>query len=242
MNYTLENLPDSGQNPIIYFDIEVAGKQLGRIYIKLYRDVFPAGVENFVQIAAGSTYKTQLKGCGKSKFVKQIQRSYADSIFYHKAYNRYMVSGDIYTNNGDNAGTIFNDKPIPADFGPEYITHDKRGIVSLVPFQGNDSDELFYDSTFMITLADNMQELDEEQIAIGYVCEGLDILEQVNETMVPFAGRSYPEAKISRSGIHQSTRPHRRPRAIVESLCVQKPRKRKPGCPNSHPRCQSIRK
>ncbi|CAH6421648.1 Cyclophilin type peptidyl-prolyl cis-trans isomerase/CLD [uncultured virus] len=258
MDIDLENPPDSGQNPIVYFDIAANSQSLGRIHIKLFRDVFPAGVENFVLIAAGVTYRIQTKGCGKGKFMKETQRSYTGCKFFHKVFEKYVVSGDIYTNTGQTAGTIYDDKPIPADVGPEYIPHESRGLVSLVPFEDETTGELMYDSTFMITLdcarpSNGLSMLDEGQIVIGYICEGIEVLDRINEVLVPFAGRNYPELSISLSGVSKSERPHRQPRDAILALCEQTlpvhgalcplrlPGRRRTTAP-SHPRCQTRRR
>ena len=259
MDYDLEDIPDSGQNPIVYFDIAAGATSLGRIHIKLFRDVFPAGVENFVLIAAGLTYRIQTKGCGKGKFVKETQRTYTGCKFFHKVFETYVVSGDIYTNTGQTAGSIYDDRPIPAALGPEYIPHEGRGLVSLVPFTDEATGELMYDSTFMITLdcakpSNGLGELDESQIVIGYICEGIDVLDRINECLVPFAGRNYPEITISLSGVSKSERPHRQARATIAALCEQGlpvrealwsasglPGRRRTTAP-SHPRCQTRRR
>src|SRR5581483_4685911 len=110
MNYTLTDLPDSGNNPIVYMDISLKGTDIGRLYIKLFRDVFPAGVENFARIASGKTYRIIQKGAGQYKYKKEIRRTYEGCRFYKFLYNNYIISGDIYTNDGKNAGTIYNDQ------------------------------------------------------------------------------------------------------------------------------------
>lgn len=203
MNYSLTDLPDSGKNPVVYMDISLKGEIFGRIYIRLFRDVFPAGVENFVKIASGKTYKIIKKGNGRYKYSKEIRRTYEDSKFFHFLHNNYMISGDIYHNDGTGAGTIYCDQPIPVDSGEYYYPHDSKGLVSLVPFRDETTGKLFYDSTFMITL-DNvkptnvLQDLDSDQIVIGQVYSGIDVLDRMNKLIKPYARRTYPEFTISK--------------------------------------------
>jgi cyclophilin family peptidyl-prolyl cis-trans isomerase len=219
MNYSLTDLPDSGNNPIVYMDISLKGELLGRIFIRLFRDVFPAGVENFIRIASGKTYKIIKKGNGIYNYTKQINRSYNGSKFFNLKYNNYIVAGDIYNNDGSNAGTIYNDKPIPADFGEFYYPHESKGLISLIPFRDEESKQLFYDSTFMITL-DNIKptnvlnDLDKDQIVIGQVYSGLDVLNKMNELIKPFAGRKYPEFVISKSDSYHTRNSSRRLRPL----------------------------
>lgn len=209
MNYQLSDIPDSGPYPLVYMDIGLQGKIIGRIYIRLFRDVFPAGVENFVKIAAGVTYKVEKKGFGNNKYKKEQRRTYEKCKFFNMLHNNYIVSGDIYRNNGTDAGTIYCDEPIPAMFGDYYFPHEKKGLVSLVPYFDEDSGEIFYDSTFMITLDDSkphnsLNDMDKDQIVIGQVYNGFDVLDKMNNLIKPYARRKYPQFTIEKSGIYQS--------------------------------------
>ena len=219
MNYTLTDLPDSGKNPIVYMDISLKGDVLGRIHIRLFRDVFPAGVENFVRIAGGRTYRVVKKGMGQYKYKREMRRTYEGSKFFHFLHNNYIISGDIYNNNGTNAGTIYEDNPIPADFGEFFYPHETKGLVSLVPYYDETTGQLLYDSTFMITL-DNakptniLQDLDKDQIVIGQITSGFDVLDKMNELIKPYAGRKYPEFIISKSDVYRNTNSNRRIRPM----------------------------
>ena len=218
MNYSLEEIPDSGKNPIVWMDIVIKEEVIGRIYIRLFRDVFPAGVENFVRIAGGKTIRTERKGQGKYKYVREVVRTYSECKFFNFSHGNYVVSGDIYSNNGSRAGTIFFDQPIPAMFGDHFYQHDLKGLISLVPFQDEVTGELFYDSTFMITL-DNVRpsnilnDLNKDQLVIGQIYQGMEIIDKINTLIFPFAGRKYPDIQIGNCGTHRtstSDRLHRR--------------------------------
>lgn len=219
MNYSLTDLPDSGKNPMVFLDISLKGESLGRIQIRLFREVFPAGVENFYKIASGRTYKVEKKGMGKYKYKKEIKRTFEGCKFFNFLYNNYLVSGDIYNNNGTTAGTIYCDQPIPADFGDYYYPHEAKGLVSLVPFKDDATGKIFYDSTFMITL-DNIKpsnilhDLDKDQIVIGQISSGMDILDKMNELIKPYAGRKYPDFIISKCGVYHANICNRRFRPI----------------------------
>lgn len=208
MDYFLHDLPDSGKNPVICMDISLKGEILGRILIRLFRDVFPAGVENFIKIAGGQTYKYIPKGFGNYKYTKEVRRTYEGCKFFHFLYNNYLVCGDIYKNDGTSAGTIYCDEPIPADFGDFYYPHQTKGMVSLVPFRDEATDQLFYDSTFMITLDDMkpsnvLGDLDDDQIVIGQIYSGLDLLDRMNQMIKPYAGRKYPVFVVEKCGVYR---------------------------------------
>lgn len=220
MNYSLYNIPYSGERPIVFMDLTINDVPVGRIHIKLFREVFPAAVENFVKIAEGNTYRSERRGVARHRFVKETRRTYADTIFHSNSYNNYLTAGDIYNNTGANAGTIYSDFPIP-DYRSEYFyPHERKGMISLVPFlvraESTEGDKLYFDSTFMILLndinptnAELYQGLDAENVVIGYVYSGLDVLDRINDTLAPLAGRTYPRIGISASGTNQSASPKR---------------------------------
>lgn len=214
MNFSQEDPPNSGNEPLVYMDINSNEKFIGRIYIKLFRDVFPLGVENFVNIIAGKTTRVEKKNYGNKYINKNTLRSYKGCKFYKSNFDKYMISGDIYNNDGKNAGTIYNDKPIPPDFGEYFYHHNSIGLVSLVPYLDNNNTDIYYDSTFMITLADNkiINELDDNQIVIGIIYDGLSIIEKINQSLRPFAGKKYPEYVINNCGVirkskHRNNKP-----------------------------------
>ena len=98
MDYTLTDLPNSGERPIVFMDISINDELAGRIYIKLFRDVFPAGVENFIKIAEGNTYRIIKKGVGPYQYEKHTRRSYDDNKFFNHMLiinNMFMIS-NIY--------------------------------------------------------------------------------------------------------------------------------------------------
>ena len=43
MNYCIDDLPES-YNTVVFFEISLKEECIGKILIRLYRDVFPAGV------------------------------------------------------------------------------------------------------------------------------------------------------------------------------------------------------
>src|SRR5271169_6423974 len=219
MNYSLCDLPDSGDNPVVFMDITLKGESLGRIFIRLFREVFPAGVENFVRIATGKTYRVVKKEIGKYKYKKEVRRTYEGTKSFSFLYNNYIVGGDIYTNNGKSAGTIYCDKPIPPCFGEYFFPHDTKGLISLVPFKDEESGQLFFDSTFMITLDDvkpsnNLTELNCDQVVIGQIYNGLEVITKMNELIFPYAGRRYPEFIIGECGVYKKINFNRRPRCL----------------------------
>ena len=69
----MDEIPNSGNNPLVYFDIGLKNEIIGQLKIKLFRNVFPAGVENFVRIADGKTVRVEEKGFGNHKYFKETK-------------------------------------------------------------------------------------------------------------------------------------------------------------------------
>lgn len=198
-------LPITSSESTVHFSISMNEQLLGTIKILLMRDSFPDGVDNFYYIAKGNTYKIEEKGFGNSKFAKQIERSYKDTKFFKLKHNQYIMGGDIYTNDGTSTGSIYEDKLISeCKLGDYYYPFDTKYLVALVPIRISGRTEIFYDSTFIITLDtpynnDKLRFLDDGYIVIGTVVQGIDVLEKINSSIMPFAGRKYPTIKITKS-------------------------------------------
>ncbi|BCS83418.1 putative structural ppiase-like protein [Cotonvirus japonicus] len=219
MNYSLDDLPDSGSEIKLFMDISLKGEHMGKLLIKLFRDAFPAGVENFVGLITGKTHQVIHNGSGRYKTTKQTKRSYVGCKFFNYKHNNYIVSGDIYNNDGTSAGTIFNDESIPAHYDEYFYPHETKGLISLVPYFDEKSGRNFYDSTFMITLDDVkpsniLNELDSNQVVIGHVYSGFDVLDKMNVLIKPYARRSYPNFTISNCDIFVNKNTTRRKRPI----------------------------
>lgn len=199
MDCRLDALSNSGDNPLIYMDISVNDQPVGRMVFKMLRDSFPAGEENFVGIATNKTSRNSPKGYGIHKYVRQVDRNFNDTNIYDWVHNNYLIGGDIYNNNGTDAGTIFGDQPIPAELGDYYYPNEIKGLLSLIPYR-DDAGNLYYDSTFMITLKSDLDDLDPDQVVIGQLTEGNDVLDTVNRMIFPFAGRRKPKVTITKTG------------------------------------------
>lgn len=250
MNYSLYNIPYSGERPIVFMDITLNDQSIGRIQIKLFREVFPAAVENFVKISEGNTFRTEKRAFCNNRVYKETRRSYSETVFHKFFYENYLIGGDIYSNTGSNAGTIYSDFPIPDYRSESFYPHERKGMISLVPFvtpgQGlGEPDRLYYDSTFIILLddinptnAELYNALDSENIVIGYVYSGLDVIDKINNSIAPRAGRQYPRIGISLSGVFrpgQSNKPAIPKKALCGGPCNRNTRCRLKGRRNILP-------
>lgn len=224
-NYTLCNLPYSGENPVVTMEILCKGQFLGSIDIVLYREVFPAAVENFIKLVLGSTYRVEKYNSGGHIYQKQIKRTYEGCKFFKSIHNNYLITGDIYNNDGTSAGTIYDDNSIPTSvrynnkivslLGEYYYEHDSMGQISLVPYKDESTGKMMYDSIFMITLdkptpSNSLNELDQTQIVIGKVLGGNTILDKMNTLIIPYAGRKYPIFTIGKCNVKRGSTNGRR--------------------------------
>jgi cyclophilin family peptidyl-prolyl cis-trans isomerase len=219
MNYNLDESPYSGEYPLLYMDISVQNKHLGKLYIELFRDVFPEAVENFVYLCKGTTYRTDILNPGTGKYHKYTQRTYAGSKFYQVSHNNFIAGGDIYRNNGTDGATIYYDAGIDAPYNSYYYPHEEKGLISLIPYYDPITHQYFFDSNFLITLdkpkpTNVLYELDAHQVVIGRVYKGLDVLDKINDSIIPFAGRNYPNYTIEDVGTYSSIIQKRKHRPI----------------------------
>lgn len=200
-NYMLNHLPFSGDYVCVEMTLQANQSEIGTIRIRLTRSAFPAGVENFVHLIKGSScYANARKKVFTSEIIHRA-KSYQNCSFHLVVGSHYMTSGDIYKHDGSASATIYNDEPFPgpATFERE-LDHMRKGSVSLFPFVYNDI--YYYDSTFMITLDDakptnGLANLDQMNIVIGQVYEGLEVLDKINEIYRPQAGVRRPRLYIS---------------------------------------------
>lgn len=91
-------------------------------------------------------------------------------------------------------------KPIGMTFQPEIIRkrkHSDRGTVSFATTPApNNPDERLAASQFIITLGDNIDQLDGKAAIFGEVVEGFDALEKINGAFVDDKGRPLKDIRI----------------------------------------------
>jgi peptidyl-prolyl isomerase H (cyclophilin H) len=107
-------------NPVVFFDVTVGGKPIGRIKIELFKLVAPRAVENFRQFCTGE-YKKGPAG---------LPVGYKNTRF-HRIISGFMIQGgDFLKGNGTGRTCIFGDH-----FDDEHdgllLKHDKPGILSM---------------------------------------------------------------------------------------------------------------
>ncbi|KAK1066077.1 Peptidyl-prolyl cis-trans isomerase-like 4 [Friedmanniomyces endolithicus] len=91
-------------------------------------------------------------------------------------------------------------RPDKAAFRPEFASkrkHAERGTVSMAttPSKANPEERLA-GSQFVITLGDNLEQLDGKAAIFGEVAEGFDALEKINTAFIDHSGRPLQDIRI----------------------------------------------
>ena len=139
---------------IVYMDISVNRKMLGRLIIKLFDKIVPRTVHNFVSFING------YKGYGY------------ENCKIHRIVPDFVIQGGDFTR-GDGSGgfSVYGDKFEDEDFS---IPHNQQGILSMANSGPNTNG-----SQFFITLQETPF-LDNKHVAFGQVIDGHDVLDTLN--------------------------------------------------------------
>ncbi|GIL50027.1 hypothetical protein Vafri_6343 [Volvox africanus] len=157
----LEKLRDDPNLPLVYLDIQIKGKYIGRMKIVLFKDQSPRAAENFRALCTGEKGFVPLghEGSGRPYHLK-------GSTFY-RIIDRFI--DQTGANTESIYGGAFKDDP-----GGLALKHDRKGLLSMAN-AGPDTNT----SHFSILMAP-APHLDGHYTIFGEVVEGFEVAEQIN--------------------------------------------------------------
>lgn len=136
----------------------------GNFKIKLFDDIAPKTVENFVGLAEGTKEFVDPKTGQKTK------RPFYDGLIFHRVIQDFMIQGGCPRGNGTgDPGYRFAD-----EFSPK-AKHNKPGMLSMANAGPNTNG-----SQFFITVAPTPH-LDNRHTVFGEVVEGYNIVDMISK-------------------------------------------------------------
>ncbi|XP_050526989.1 uncharacterized protein LOC126897443 [Daktulosphaira vitifoliae] len=166
-----------------YFDLEVAGKQIGRMEIGLFGRLAPKTVENFITILT--------KGIDG--------QTYVGTRFHRILKGLVIQGGDIVNNDGSGSISIYGDT-----FPDEILTinHTEMGFVGMANSGPDTNGCQFYITTKPLS------RLDGKHVVFGKLVNGLDILYKIEHLPTDAIGRPNMEIRIKSCGLLEKKPPY----------------------------------
>ncbi|KAG1694346.1 hypothetical protein DVH05_005038 [Phytophthora capsici] len=190
----MQRTQERSDNPIVFFDVSIGSKTIGRLLIELRADVVPRTAENFRRLCTGETTEPRT---GR-------RRHYARCPFHRVVKDKFCQSGD-YANHDGSGGECTFDQSIQPDekiatvstFDDEnfILRHTGAGVLSMVN-AGPDSNTCQFYLHFS-----PQPSLDGKHVVFGCLMdsESYEVLEQINAVATDRGDPKQP-VKISKTG------------------------------------------
>ncbi|KAH0791908.1 peptidylprolyl isomerase [Histomonas meleagridis] len=173
---------ETKENPKVYFEISVNGKDVGKVIMELRADVVPKTAENFRCLCTG---EKGIGNCGKWLCYKGCK--------IHRIIPGFVAQGGDFVNgNGTGGESIYG----PQFFDDENFTlkHDGEGVLSMANSGPNKNR-----SQFFITYSPKPH-LDGKHVVFGRVVEGMEVIRDIEKYGTEGKGATTANIIISECG------------------------------------------
>ncbi|KAJ7243595.1 peptidyl-prolyl cis-trans isomerase [Mycena haematopus] len=155
----------SPERPLVFFDITIGGKPIGRIVFSLYADLVPRTAENFRALCTGE------KGNGA-----QGKPLHYKGATFHRVIKGFMCQGGDFTaGNGTGGESIYGVKFEDEGFP---VKHSKPFLLSMANSGPNTNGSQFFITT------EATPHLDDKHVVYGEVIKGKSVVRQIENTEI----------------------------------------------------------
>lgn len=159
----------------------------GTFKVRLFDDLAPKTVANFVGLAAGT--EEWLDPATRQK----VKRPFYDGLIFHRVIDGFMLQGGCPESTGRGGpGYKFAD-----EFGPG-LKHDRPGMLSMANSGPNTNG-----SQFFVTLVPTPW-LDNKHAIFGEIVDGMDIVQAIGKTRTGPQDRPIKDVVIEQVAIEKS--------------------------------------